>query len=73
MNQKRGKEAAKQAVLRELELLAEDRHPRNQTLITRFARCIDYQNASRLLIEGLGAARRQKDRPSRRRPVGFRR
>ena len=56
MNQKRGKEAAKQAVLRELELLAEGRHSRNQTLIARFARCGDYQRATRFLAEALGTA-----------------
>src|SRR2546422_2752100 len=33
------REDAKKAGLRDLELLAQDRHPRNQTLIARFARC----------------------------------
>ena len=55
MSLRRRKEAAKQAVLGELKLLAGDRHPRNQTLIARFARCTDYQNATRLLTEALGA------------------
>jgi len=53
MTQKRRKEAAKRAVLNELTLLSEDRHPRNQTLIARFARCSDYQRATRLLTEAL--------------------
>ena len=64
MTQKRRKEAAKRAVLDELELLSEDRHPRNQTLIARFARCSDYQRATRLLAEALGtAARWQRGSP----------
>ncbi len=58
MIQRRRKEVAKQAVLGELELLAGDRHPRNQTLIARFARCTDYQKATRLLTEALGATGR---------------
>jgi hypothetical protein len=64
MSQERRKEAAKQAVLGELKLLAGDRHPRNQTLIARFARCTDYQNATRLLTEALGTtAHWQKGSP----------
>ncbi len=64
MSQRRRKEAAKRAVLGELELLAGDRHPRNQTLIARFARCTDYQKATRLLSEALGATGRwQKGLP----------
>jgi hypothetical protein len=64
MSQGRRKEAEKQAVLGELELLAGDRHPRNQTLIARFARCADYQNAMRLLAEALGSMGRwQKGSP----------
>ena len=58
------KEGAKQAVLDELELLAKDRHPRNQTLMARFARCGDYQAANRLLQEALGnMGRWQKGTP----------
>jgi len=49
------KQEAKQAVLGELELLVEDRHPRNQTLMARFERCRDDQAASGLLHEALGA------------------
>ncbi len=64
MSQRRRKEAAKQAVLGELKLLAGDRHPRNQTLIARFARCTDYQKATGLLTEALGATGRwQKGSP----------
>ncbi len=58
MSQRRTKEGAKQAVLGELELLAGDRHPRNQTLIARFARCTDYQKATGLLTEALGVSGR---------------
>jgi hypothetical protein len=47
-----------------LKLLARDRHPRNQTLIARFARCTDYQDATRLLIQALGSTGRwQKGSP----------
>jgi len=64
MSQRRRKEAAKQAVLGESKLLARDRHPRNQTLIARFARCTDYQKANRLLAEALGSTGRgQKGSP----------
>jgi hypothetical protein len=55
MSPRRRKEAAKQAVLGELELLARDRHPRNQTLIARFARCTDYQGSTGLLTEAPGS------------------
>jgi hypothetical protein len=58
MSLRRRKKAAKQAVLGELELLARDPHPRNQTLIARFARCTDYQKATRLLTEALGSTGR---------------
>ena len=37
MTQKRRKEDAKKAVLRELEQLTQDRHPRNRSLVRRFA------------------------------------
>ena len=64
MSPRRRKEAAKQAVLGELKLLAEDRHPRNQTLMARFARCTNHQIATRLLTEALGARGRwQKGSP----------
>ena len=58
MTQKRRKEAAKRAVLNALKLLSEDRHPRNQTLIARFARCSDYQRATRLLAEAIRLLRK---------------
>jgi hypothetical protein len=71
MSLKRRKEAAKQAVLGELELLAGDRHPQNQTLIARFARCTDYQNATRLLTEALGATGRWRKRSPLSAPPGW--
>jgi len=55
MGQRVTKQEEKQAVLGQLELLVEDRHPQNQTLMARFARCRDYQAATRLLHEALGA------------------
>ena len=64
MSPRRRKEAAKRAVLGELGLLAGDRHPRNQTLIARFALCADYQISTRVLTEALGSTGRwQKGSP----------
>jgi hypothetical protein len=60
MSRKSGKDNGKEAVLHELAELAQDRHPRNQTLIARFARCEKYQAATKLLIEALGAAGRRQ-------------
>lgn len=61
MSRKSGKQKGKEAVLHELAQLAHDRHPRrNQTLIGRFARCGEYQAATKLLIEALGAAGRRQ-------------
>jgi hypothetical protein len=71
MSQRRRKEAAKQAVLGELELLAGDRHPRNQTLIARFARCTDYQKVTRLLTLALGATGRWQKGSSLSPPAGW--
>jgi len=64
MSRRGRKEQAKQAILGELELLAQDRHPRNQTLMARFVKCGDCQTANRLLHEALGTiGRRQKGAP----------
>ena len=60
MGQRVRKQEAKQAVLGELELLVEDRHPQNQTLMARFVRCRDYQAATGLLHEALVAMRRRR-------------
>jgi hypothetical protein len=54
-NRSQRKEEVKKAVLRDLELLAQDRHPRNQTLLARFTRCKDFQKATNALATALGA------------------
>jgi hypothetical protein len=57
MSQKRRKEDAKTAVLRELEQLNQDRHPRNQSLVRRFVRCGKLQEPVQILaraVEGSG-------------------
>ena len=57
MNRKRRKEDAKMAVLRELEQLTQDRHPRNRSLVRRFARCPQIQRSVQILaraVEGNG-------------------
>jgi hypothetical protein len=53
----------KEVVLRELAELEQDRHPRNQTLLARFARCQSWQNSTIVLMKALGAVGRwQKGR-----------
>jgi hypothetical protein len=52
------KEKAKKAVLDELERLSDDRHPRNQTLLVRFARCLDLQHVSLSFARAVDAERR---------------
>jgi len=57
MNRKRRKEDAKKAVLRELEQLTQDRHPRNRSLVRRFAKCPQIQRSSQVFaraVEGNG-------------------
>ncbi len=49
---------AKKAVLAELERLSEDRHPRNQTLLARFARCQDLQQIALSFARAVDAERR---------------
>jgi hypothetical protein len=62
-NRSQRREEAKKAVLRDLELLAQDRHPRNQTLLARFARCGNFQKATTALVKALGEVGRwQKGR-----------
>jgi len=58
MTQKGRKEDAKTAVLRELEQLTQDRHPRNQNLVRRFARCPHIQRS----VELLSSAVKRNDR-----------
>ena len=49
---------AKQVVLAELKRLSEDRHPRNQTPLMRFARCPQTQQTVLLLSRAVDAERR---------------
>ena len=48
----------KQAVLAELARLAEGRHPRNQTLMARFARCRELQSLPVTLARAVEAEHR---------------
>jgi hypothetical protein len=52
------REKAKQAVLAELKRRSEDRHPRNQTLLVRFARCTQLQQTVLILSRAVEAERR---------------
>lgn len=52
------REKAKQAVLAELARLSEDRHPRNQTLLTRFARCPQRQQTVLIMSRAVNAEQR---------------
>jgi uncharacterized membrane protein YgcG len=52
------REQAKQAVLDELARLSEDRHPRNQTLLARFARCTQRQQTVLMISRAVDAERR---------------
>ena len=52
------RERAKKAVLDELDRLGEDRHPRNQTLLARFARCQDLQQIALSFARAVDAERR---------------
>lgn len=50
----------REEVLLELECLAQGRHPDQQTPLTRFARCPDWQEASELVLGALQATSRQR-------------
>jgi hypothetical protein len=52
------KEKAKKAVLDALKRLSRDRHPRNQTLLARFARCQDLQQTALSFARAVDAERR---------------
>ena len=47
-------------VLREMECLAQGRHPEQQTPLTRFTRCPDWQTAADLILGALYASHRQR-------------
>src|SRR5689334_7192464 len=47
---------AREEVLRELERLAQGRHPDQQTPLMRFTRCPDWQQAAELIVGALNAA-----------------
>jgi hypothetical protein len=51
------KERGRKAVLDELERLSEDRHPQNQTLLARFARCQDLQQTALSFVRAVDAQR----------------
>jgi hypothetical protein len=52
------REKAKRAVLAELKRRSEDRHPRNQTLLARFARCVQLHQTVLALSRAVDAERR---------------
>ena len=52
------REKAKQAVLNELKRRSEDRHPRNQTILARFARCTHFQQTVLVISRAVDAERR---------------
>ena len=55
-------EPMKQAqILRELEHLAQGKHPDQQTPLMRFIRCPDWQQAAELILRALSAASRQRN------------
>jgi hypothetical protein len=47
-------------VLRELERLAQGRHPDQQTPLMRFTRCADWQKAAEMILGALHASFRQR-------------
>ena len=52
------REKAKEAALAELKQRGEDRHPRNQTLLVRFARCPQFQRTVLVMSRAVDAERR---------------
>jgi len=52
------REKAKQMVLAELQQRSEDRHPRNQTLLARFAQCRQLQQPVLAVSRAVDAERR---------------
>jgi hypothetical protein len=63
MNQNaKRKEATKQAVLTELENLRQGRHARYQTLVGRFARCLELIRTSALFAAAVDASARAYNR-----------
>ncbi len=52
------KQKATKVVLDELERLTEDRHPRNQTLLARFARCQNLQQTALSFARAVDAEKR---------------
>lgn len=50
----------REEVLLELERLAQGRHPEQQTPLTRFSRCLDWQKASELVLGALQATSRRR-------------
>jgi hypothetical protein len=53
-------EKARTAVLDELDRLTEERHPRNQTLVGRFARCQDLKQTVLSFARAADAERRAR-------------
>ncbi len=64
------KERGRKAVLDELERLGEERHPRNQTVLARFARCQDLQRTALTFARAVDAGRRIHSATALAPPVG---
>ncbi|MGD0460675.1 MAG: hypothetical protein ABSC21_23385 [Terriglobia bacterium] len=65
------KEVTKQAVLAELESLRQGRHARYQTLVGRFARCRELQQAATLCAAAVEASARTYNRTPLDAPPGW--
>jgi hypothetical protein len=65
------KEVTKQAVLAELEGLRQGRHARYQTLLGRFSRCRDWQQAATLCAAAIEASARTYNRTPLDAPPGW--
>ena len=65
------KEVTKRAVLAELERLRQGRHARYQTLVGRFVRCRDWQQAASLCAAAFEASTRTYNRTPLDAPPGW--
>lgn len=62
VNREVRKPKAKTTILGELDRLAEDRHPRNKTLLARFARCQDLQRSALTIARAMCEGRKVETR-----------
>ncbi|MGA9056103.1 MAG: hypothetical protein WB763_06270 [Terriglobia bacterium] len=67
----KSKEVTKRAVLAELERLRQGRHARYQTLVGRFARCQELQQAAALCAAAVDASARTYNRTPLDAPPGW--